>query len=75
MLLGRNRLAHDEFVSHLVSKTYWFMSDLVVHMDKSPFHIRETLELNLQVLGNVVRKPQRCIRVHHHINLDEKTRP
>ncbi len=47
------------------------MCRFVVNVYKSPFNIRQLLDLVLQLLTNVMSFVQRSLRVHDNVNLDE----
>ena len=51
------------------------MRRLVVDVHERALHVRERLELVLELLANVVRLPQRRIRGHHHVDLEEVLGP
>ncbi len=50
------------------------MRRLVIDVDVGPLHVRQRLELHLQLLGDIVRLPQRALGVHHHVDLDHQAR-
>lgn len=47
------------------------MQRLMVHVDETPLHIWEHLNLVLELLANVVRLVKRRIRRHDNVNLHE----
>lgn len=51
------------------------MRRLKVHVDVRPLYIRQALQFELQILRDVVRLPQRLVRIHNDINLRNQPRP
>ena len=59
----------------LLQKMLRLMRRLVIHMHIRPIHIRQTLQLHLQFLRHIMRRPQRLVLIHHNINLDDQPGP
>lgn len=51
------------------------MTRLEIDVHVRPLHIRQALQLHLQRLGHIVRRPQRLPGVHDHVHLDDDPRP
>ena len=51
-------------------ETYWCMRRLVVDVHKRTADVGQDLDLVLQLLADVVRPPERRVRVHDDVDLD-----
>ena len=50
------------------------MRSLIVNVDIRPLHIRQRLELSLQLLGNVMGGLEGHVAVHDDVDFDEEAR-
>lgn len=50
------------------------MRRLIIHMDIRPLHIRQTLQLRLQLLSHIMCLFQTKLPIHHNVDFDNETR-
>lgn len=63
---------HD--LQFLLQEMLRLVARLEINMHIRPLHIRQALELHLQILGHVVSRAQRLGGVHDHVHLDDDAR-
>ena len=66
---------HSKKHTHTSYDTHRHMRRLVINVHERALDVRERLELVLELLADIVRAPQRRVRRHHHVDLDEVLRP
>jgi hypothetical protein len=54
--------------------TYRSVRSLVIHVHERPLDIRQSLNLVLELLADIVRLPEWGVAQHDDIDLDEKLR-